>query len=74
MPCDWVADRKERRCPLLDVLRDKKLYGRRVLGLERRPFLIGPDGLLRREWRGVRGAGQVREVPAAACDLSIRVD
>ncbi len=41
------------------------MYGREVRGIERSTFLLDRDGVLRREWRGVRVKGHVDEVLAA---------
>lgn len=64
-PFALLADEDERLCRLFDVIREKNLYGRKVLGIERSTFLIDRQGVLRREWRKVRVAGHVEEVLAA---------
>ena len=40
----------------------KNMYGKQVRGVERSTFLIGPDGKLSHEWRGVKVAGHVQEI------------
>jgi peroxiredoxin Q/BCP len=40
----------------------KNMYGRKVRGIERSTFLIDGNGVLAREWRGVRVPGHVDEV------------
>ncbi|HMM54648.1 MAG TPA: peroxiredoxin [Candidatus Desulfobacillus sp.] len=62
LPFDLLADSEEAACALFGVIRDKKLYGRPVRGIERSTFVIDAGGLLRREWRGVRAAGHAAEV------------
>lgn len=47
------------------VMVEKTMYGRKVLGVDRSTFLIGPDGRIERMWRGVKVAGHVEEVLAA---------
>jgi len=42
----------------------KNMYGKQVRGIERSTFLIGPDGALVREWRGVKVPGHAEEVLA----------
>ncbi|MGH8124137.1 MAG: peroxiredoxin [Rudaea sp.] len=59
---DLVADTDERWCRAFDVIHDKVLYGRHYLGVVRSTFLIGPDGRLLREWRGVKVAGHAAAV------------
>ena len=38
------------------------MYGKKVKGIERSTFLIGPDGILHNEWRGLKVPGHVDEV------------
>ena len=63
-PFDLVADTDEALCRLFDVIKLKKLYGRESLGVERSTFLIDGEGVLRREWRGVKVPGHVDQVLA----------
>ena len=44
---------------------EKSMYGRKYMGADRSTFLIGPDGRLKRVWRGVKVPGHVDEVLAA---------
>jgi peroxiredoxin Q/BCP len=57
-----VTDPDESWCRVFDVIHEKVLYGRRFLGIVRSTFLIGPDGRLRREWRGVKVPGHATAV------------
>ncbi|TIU25385.1 MAG: peroxiredoxin, partial [Mesorhizobium sp.] len=41
---------------------EKKLYGRRYMGVERATFLIGSDGRIARIWRNVRVNGHAEAV------------
>lgn len=69
-PFDLVADTDEALCRLFDVIKVKKMYGRESLGVERSTFLIDAQGVLRREWRGVKVPGHVQEVLEAARALA----
>ena len=51
---------------LFDVIREKNMYGRKVMGIERSTFLIDAKGVLRQEWRRVKVEGHAQEVLAAA--------
>jgi peroxiredoxin Q/BCP len=65
-----VSDPDERWCRAFDVIHEKTLYGRKFLGVVRSTFLIGADGKLLREWRGVKVPGHataVLEAIAAEC-------
>jgi peroxiredoxin Q/BCP len=61
-PFDLVSDPDEQLCQMFDVIKLKNMYGRQVRGIERSTFLIDADGVLRREWRGVKVQGHVDEV------------
>ena len=62
LPFTLVADTDETWCKAFDVIRKKKLYGREYLGVDRSTFLIGPDGKLVQEWRGVKVPGHAQAV------------
>ena len=62
LPFDLISDADETACRLFDVIKMKKLYGKDVRGIERSTFLIGADGRLAREWRGVKVDNHVAEV------------
>jgi len=69
LPFELLADEDEKVCTLFDVIREKSLYGRKYLGIDRSTFLIDAEGVLRREWRGVKVPGHVEEVLEAAKSL-----
>jgi len=49
---------------------EKTMFGRKYMGVVRSTFLIGADGKVKAEWRGVRVAGHAEEVLAAARALA----
>lgn len=61
-PFELISDRDETLCRLFGVLKQKKMFGREVLGIERSTFLIDPQGRLAAEWRKVKVKGHVEEV------------
>ena len=61
-PFDLLADEDEKLCRKFDVIKEKSLYGRKFMGVERSTFLIGEDGKLKHEWRKVRVKGHAQEV------------
>jgi peroxiredoxin Q/BCP len=69
LPFDLIADADETLCRQFDVIKEKNMYGKKVLGIERSTFLVAADGVLRGEWRKVKVAGHVDEVLAAAKTL-----
>lgn len=64
-PFDLLSDPDEKLCRQFDVIREKTLYGRKFMGIERSTFLIDEDGKLRQEWRKVRVKGHAEEVLGA---------
>jgi peroxiredoxin Q/BCP len=69
LPFTLLADADEKVCRLFDVIREKSLYGRKYLGIERSTFLLDTKGVLRREWRKVKVPGHAEEVLEAAKSL-----
>ena len=64
-PFELLADTEKKACALFDVIKEKSMYGRKYLGVERSTFLIDAKGVLRQEWRKVKVAGHAEEVLAA---------
>jgi peroxiredoxin Q/BCP len=61
-PFELLSDCDETACQLFGVIKMKNMYGRRVRGIERSTFVIDRNGVVRREWRGVKVPGHVQEV------------
>ncbi len=61
-PFELLSDPDEALCQLFDVIKEKNMYGRKVMGIERSTFLIDEKGVLRQEWRKVKVKGHVEEV------------
>ncbi len=68
-PFDLLSDPDEKVCRLFDVIKEKNMYGRKVMGIERSTFLIDDKGKLRHEWRKVKVKGHVDEVLGAVSEL-----
>jgi peroxiredoxin Q/BCP len=62
---ELISDEQQTLCKLFDVIKEKSLYGRKFMGVERSTFLIDADGVLRQEWRKVRVPGHAEAVLAA---------
>jgi peroxiredoxin Q/BCP len=69
LPFELLSDADEKVCKIFDVIKEKSLYGRKYMGIDRSTFLIDAGGVLRREWRGVKVPGHVEEVLEAAKSL-----
>ncbi|MBO9871831.1 MULTISPECIES: peroxiredoxin [Xanthomonas] len=57
-----VSDADEALCRAFDVIKEKNMYGRQVLGIERSTFLLSPTGQLVRSWRKVKVPGHAQAV------------
>lgn len=69
-PFELLSDPDETVCRKFDVIREKTLYGRKFMGIERSTFLIDAAGKLRREWRKVKVKGHAAEVLDAVKELN----
>lgn len=68
-PFDLLSDGDETLCGAFDVIKEKNMYGKKVMGIERSTFLIDKTGKLRNEWRKVKVKGHVQEVLEAVKSL-----
>jgi peroxiredoxin Q/BCP len=68
-PFELLSDPEQKVCTLFDVWKEKSMYGRKYMGVERSTFLIDSRGVLRQEWRKVKVEGHADEVLAAALAL-----
>jgi peroxiredoxin Q/BCP len=68
-PFDLLADPDREVCVRFDVIREKSMYGRKFMGVERSTFLFDAEGVLRREWRKVKVPGHAQQVLEAVQEL-----
>lgn len=61
-PFELISDPDEKLCNLFDVIKEKNMYGKKYMGIERSTFLINKDGRLSAEWRKVKVNGHAIEV------------
>jgi peroxiredoxin Q/BCP len=66
---ELLSDTQETLCRIFDVIKEKNMYGKRVMGIERSTFLIDEKGVLRQEWRKVKVDGHAQEVLSAVKTL-----
>ncbi len=67
-----VSDADEALCRAFDVIREKNMYGRKVMGIERSTFLIDPEGRVARAWRKLRVPGHADAVLEALKEARAR--
>ena len=60
-----LSDEHGSLCEDLDVWKEKKMYGKSFMGIERSTFLIDGAGTVVRAWRKVKVPGHVEDVLAA---------
>ena len=64
-PFTLLADEGKKIADKFGVLKEKNMYGKKVKGIERTTFLIGPDGKIARIFPKVKPEGHAEEVLAA---------
>lgn len=69
-PFPLIADPEETLCRQFGVMKEKNMYGKKVMGIERSTFLFDAKGQLIESWRTVKIPGHVEEVLAAVERLS----
>ncbi len=69
LPYTLLADPDEVVCNQFGVMRDKNMYGKKVRGIERTTFVIGPEGKLVKIFAKVKPEGHAEEVLAALKEL-----
>ena len=69
LPFDLISDADETLCQAFDVIREKSLYGRKYMGVERTTFLIDAKGKVARIFEKVKPAGHAAEVQQALAAL-----
>lgn len=69
LPFELLSDEDTSLCQLFGVFKEKSMYGRKFMGVERSTFLIDEKGVLRREWRKVKVPGHAAAVLEAAKSL-----
>ncbi|MGG5460313.1 peroxiredoxin [Clostridium sp. B9] len=62
LPFVLLSDPNEVACNLYDVIKEKNMYGKKYMGVERSTFVINTEGILIAEFRKVRVKGHVEKV------------
>lgn len=64
LPFPLLSDVDAAVCTAYDVIKEKNMYGRKTMGIERSTFVIGPDGKVEHIYRKVKVDGHVENVIA----------
>ena len=64
LPYTLLADHNKEVARKFDVLKEKNMYGKKVMGIVRSTFLIGPEGKIEHIFSPVRPEGHAEEVLA----------
>ncbi|WP_300347826.1 peroxiredoxin [Clostridium sp.] len=62
LPFVLLSDSDEVVCNLYDVIKEKNMYGRKYMGIERSTFIINPEGILTHEFRKVKVKGHIEKI------------
>ena len=68
LPFALLCDEEKTVARLYGVWKEKTMYGKKKMGIERSTFLIDEQGVLRREFRKVKVDGHLDQVLAAVAD------
>jgi peroxiredoxin Q/BCP len=62
LPFTLLADTDKKVCNAFDVIKEKNMYGRKVMGIARTTFVIGPDGKIAHIFKNVKPEGHAEQV------------
>jgi len=64
LPFTLLADEEKATAKTYGVWKEKNMYGKKVMGIERSTFVIGPDGKIEKIYGKVKAKGHAAEVLA----------
>lgn len=62
LPFQLLSDAHEEICRLYKVMKEKNMYGKTVMGIERSTFIINEQGVLTHEFRKVKVSDHLEQV------------
>jgi peroxiredoxin Q/BCP len=65
LPFPLLADADKKVCNAFGVIKEKYMYGKKVMGIARTTFVIGPEGKITKVFENVKPDGHAEEVLAA---------
>lgn len=70
LPYPLLSDEDTKVINLYDSWKEKSMYGKKYMGIERNTFLIDKKGIIRGIWENVKVKGHVEEVLEALTELN----
>jgi len=64
LPYTLLADVDKKVCNAYGVIKEKNMYGKKVMGIARTTFVIGPTGKIQHIFNNVKADGHAEEVLA----------
>lgn len=62
LPFTLLADVEKKVCDAYGVLKEKNMYGKKTIGIERTTFVIDPEGRVKHIFHKVKAEGHAEEV------------
>jgi peroxiredoxin Q/BCP len=62
LPFTLVEDADKKICNAYGVIQEKNMYGKKVMGVARTTFIIGPDGKIKNIFKKVKPEGHAEQV------------
>ena len=62
LPYTLLADNEKKACEAFGVIKEKNMYGKKVKGIARTTFVIGPDAKIKHVFQNVKADGHALEV------------
>ena len=62
LPYTLLSDTDKKVCEAFGVIKEKSMYGKKVKGIARTTFVIGPDGRITHVFENVKAQGHAEEV------------
>jgi peroxiredoxin Q/BCP len=70
LPYTLLADDQKEVAHKFDVIKEKNMYGKKVMGIARTTFLIGPEGKIEHVFENVKPDGHAEEVLAQVKEMA----
>jgi thioredoxin-dependent peroxiredoxin len=62
LPYTLLADTDKKVCEAFGVIKEKNMYGKKVMGIARTTFVIGPNGKIQHVFNNVKADGHALQV------------